>query len=148
MKTTIAFKKCSRKDINTLYEIEEEMRSCSLYAAVTNKPDFEEFMKNDVSFLILRDNKIAGYCAYKINSDNLAEIHVLAILEEFRHQGLGTAALEMMLKKLKNYKQFMITTHPQNNNALQLYFKFGFVTKERKENYFENQPRLILYKEN
>jgi len=144
----LTFKKCSKQDLDTLYKIEEQMKSCPLYCTAADKSGFAKFMKEEIYFLILKDNEIAGYCSYKIKNKDLGEISGMAILEKFRHQGLGAAALEMMLKKLKNYKQIMLVTHPQNNNSLRLYLKFGFVIKEWKDNYFGNQPRLILYKEN
>jgi len=134
-------------DLETLLRIEEEMARYPLYHTFT-KGEFRKYLSESKSttFLLYLDNKIAGYCSFKRKNKDLAEIEGMAILEKFRHKGLGTYAMTIMLEKLKDCKEIMLVTHPENNNSLRLYLKFGFVIKEWKDNYFGKEPRLALWK--
>jgi ribosomal protein S18 acetylase RimI-like enzyme len=148
MKHDLSYKECTVKDLDELYKIEEQMKSCSIYYTASDKKEFESFMKEGPHFLLLRNNQLVGYCSYKIVNENLAEITGMAILDKFRGQGIGTFALEMMLEKLKNFKTVELFTHPENNNSLRLYLKHEFKIKEWRDNHFGNQPRLLLQKGN
>lgn len=148
MSLNLTFKQCDESDLPTLWEIEQQMKDCPLFCVAADQEEFGACLKQNTFFIIYKADEVAGYCAYGERNKDLAEIHSMAILKQFRRKGIGTQALEMMLEKLRDYKTIMVFTHPENNNSLRLYLKHGFVIKEWRENYFGNQPRLALYKEN
>jgi ribosomal protein S18 acetylase RimI-like enzyme len=144
----IAHRAVTKKEWQIIYEIETKMASDPLYYTFTDKDQFNEFMKNSTVFLITYDGKPVGYCSYEMKIRDLAEINGMAILKPFRGRGLGNYAMNLLLENLKKVKRVMLVTHPENNISLRMYLKFGFVIKEWKENYINNQPRLVLYKDN
>ena len=55
--------------------------------------------------------------------------------------------MDKLLKEIGN-KKIVLTVHPQNNAALRIYLKLGFVIISWKDNYFgDGEPRLYLEKE-
>ncbi|MEI8090701.1 MAG: GNAT family N-acetyltransferase [bacterium] len=57
------------------------------------------------------------------------KIDGLIILPKYRNQGIGTYAMKVFLKKLKNEKIIRLVTHPENTPAILLYLKLGFLIK-------------------
>ena len=138
----------TKKEWPIVYEIEKEMSNHPLYYTFTDKDQFNEFMGKSKVFLLKYDGKIAGYCSYEMKNKDLAEINGMVVLEPFRGKGLGTYAVNLLMDNLKKIKTVMLVTHPENNISLRLYLKFGFVIKKWRDNYINNQPRLVLYKDN
>ncbi|MDO8658621.1 MAG: GNAT family N-acetyltransferase [Candidatus Levybacteria bacterium] len=141
----MSYQLVDKNDWETVYSIEKELSRFPLYYSFTEKSQFEKFMSESKVFLLYFDKKVAGYCSFEIKNKDLAEINGLAILEQFRNKGLGKFAMQLMLDKLENFKTIMLVTHPENNISLRLYLKFGFTIKEWRDNYINNQPRLILF---
>jgi hypothetical protein len=110
-------KVASKSDLEILLQIEKQMQNYPLYHTFSRN-EFEKYLSsnNNTTFLLYLNEEIEG----------------MAILEQFRHKGLGTYAMNLMLEKLKDYKTIMLVTHPENNNSLRLYLKFGFVIKSGK----------------
>jgi ribosomal protein S18 acetylase RimI-like enzyme len=133
----MSYKLANDSDLKVLLEIEKEMTKYPLYHTFTEN-EFEKFLSNpqNKTFLLYFNNIVAGYCSFGIKSKDLVEIEGIAIIEEFRHKGLGTYAMNMLLEKLKQFKTIMLVTHPENNNSLRLYLKFGFRIKEWKDHYY------------
>ena len=69
----------------------------------------------------------------------------LVIRPEFQRQGLAKQALGKLFEELKGYELVDLVVHPENSSALNLYKSFGFVVKERIENYYgDGEPRLRM----
>lgn len=140
------YRKANKRDLETLLQIEKEMTKTPLYHTL-DKDEFEKYLLDSEVFLLYLNKQAVGYFSYKIGGDkDMAEIDGIAILEKFRHQGLGTFVLKLLLDKLKDFRTIKLVTHPHNSNSLRLYLKFGFIIKEWIDNYFGNEPRLVLHK--
>lgn len=92
-------------------------------------PEPEEF------FVALKDGReIVGCCALEVYSQRLAEIRSLAVLEDYRSQGLGTQLIEACLAAAKDagiYEVLTVTGAPT------LFEKYGFDT-------FKNEKYALL----
>ena len=79
------------------------------------------------TFLILRDEKEIGYLsAYTIVDE--ASIVNIAVLDEYRKKGYGSAILEKFINYCKetNVKKIMLEVRKGNIGAIKLYQKYGF----------------------
>jgi len=135
------------KDIQILLEIEKTTVGLKVYSGYFNEKEVEEWINNDVVYIIKNDGAIVGSISYELKSENHAYISGLVIKPEFQKQGLAKQAMELLFDELKNFKQLSLVVHP-NNHAVKLYESFGFVVESRKENYFgDGEPRLIMVKQ-
>ena len=56
--------------------------------------------------------------------------------------------MKFILEELSDAKTIELATHPKNEAAIKLYASFGFIVTSQKENYFgDNEPRIIMIKE-
>ena len=75
----------------------------------------------------------------------------LAVLPEYRRQGVGEALVTNLIEKLQEKKNTCLTLEVRASNApaISLYQKMGFVQVGRRPNYYHNpkEDALILRKE-
>ncbi|MEO5358102.1 MAG: ribosomal protein S18-alanine N-acetyltransferase [Nitrospirae bacterium YQR-1] len=110
---------------------------------------FKHELENDysINFVVLHDGVIAGYlCAQEI----LDEAHILklALLPQFRRNGIGTALFETLLLTLRQHhfsgKIFLEARH-SNTPAVDFYKKHGFeVLYARKDYYIKPDEDAIV----
>ncbi len=143
---TVIFIKASDSDWPILLEMEKSEIGNTIYAPETNMNEFKKFFANSVLYKVFVQKKLAGYCGYE-RRKNEDEIMGLLVLKPFRNMGVGDLMLNKMLNDLKSIHKIKLSTSPKNTVAIQLYLKNGFVITEKKDNYWQGQPRLILYKE-
>ena len=138
--------RATTKDIQTLLEIEKTTIGLKVYSGYFNEEDVKGYVKNSVVFLIKNDNDIVGSISYDIIDSNHADVSGLVIKPEFQKKGLARMAMELLFKKLKDYKKLSLVVHP-DNHALKFYESFGFKVESRKENYFgDGEPRVVMAK--
>ena len=135
------------KDISRVMEIE----------AVTFKAPWKEdemlYELNVNKFsnmaVILNDNLIVGFYDYWVTFDS-ATIAQIAIDPVYQRQHLGSLLMEEILKDAKAKKVRTITLEVRKNNekAVKLYQKFGFIQTLVKEKYYSNgDDALYMIKE-
>ena len=86
-------------------------------------------------------DKLVGY----VGSQSVlgwSDMMNLAVLPEYRRQGVGEALVSELIKKLKEQKNTCLTLEVRvsNNPAIGLYEKMGFVQVGRRPNYYHS-PR-------
>jgi ribosomal protein S18 acetylase RimI-like enzyme len=135
----------TEKDWEILLDLEILASKCSpYYFAVTNMADLKKFVGNSVIYLMFDGNKPIGQVAYELKNE-VAEITGFVLSPDYRGRGLGTVLFEKAMEDLKNTKQIILMTHPENSAALRIYLSAGFIIKAWKDNYYRNgQPRLRL----
>lgn len=133
-------------DIQTLLEIEKTTVGLKIYSGYFNEKEIEEWINNDVVYIIKNDDAIVGSISYEIKNENHAYISGLVVKPEFQKQGLARKAMTLLFEELKEHKQLSLVVHP-DNHAVNLYESLGFVFESRKENYFgDGEPRIIMIK--
>lgn len=95
------------------------------------------------------EDKIVGVClAFRDWNDNSnAFIHSFHIHKDFRGQGLGDKFLAQTIKLFtrEGIKKVELTVDPDNQPAVQLYKKHGFLTyKVKKDEYGKGKDRLAM----
>ena len=87
------------------------------------------------------DRRIAGYIIYWLIRDE-AQINNIAVHPDFRGQGIGKAALKIILKEIqeKGAEFVSLEVRPSNAPALALYRKLGFKVLGSRKGYYTNPP--------
>jgi len=91
--------------------------------------------------------ELRGYLNFWIIMDE-AEIHRIAVKEEYRRLGVASRLLQEMFKILGNMGTVSVhlEVRQSNHDAIKLYEKFGFMIKGRRRGYYEEtgEDALIL----
>lgn len=91
--------------------------------------------------------ELRGYLNFWLILDE-AEIHRIAVKEEYRHSGVAGRLLHEMFKVLRDIG--IVSVHLEvrqsNHDAIKLYEKFGFMIKGRRKGYYQEtgEDALIL----
>ncbi|MGI6215081.1 MAG: ribosomal protein S18-alanine N-acetyltransferase [Christensenellales bacterium] len=98
-----------------------------------------EITKNPVAryFVAELDNKIIGFCGMQVIIDE-GHITNIAVLKEYRRQGIGAALFSNMLSYASNLGASYITLEVRKSNAaaIALYKKFGFFAVSTRKKYY------------
>lgn len=142
----ISLKKATIKNIKEIAEL-EKLASSKTYSARVNENEIKNFIKNDVVFLIKRQNNYIGLVSYEIVKRKTAHINGLVVNPKYRGKGYARQAMLILLKKIQTYPRIELVVHPHNNPAICLYLSLGFIIESWKNNYFgDGEPRLMLIK--
>lgn len=76
-------------------------------------------------------------------SDNMAWIATLAVLPEFRQQGVGRQLLEACEQGLK-FDRVRLCVRPSNLPALELYRRSGYQQVDRWTNYYNDHGDALV----
>lgn len=94
----------------------------------------------------------AGFVLCSVVMDE-AEILTICVIPEQRKKGIASALLKkiMLLLKGKNVKKIFLDVRASNLNALNLYYRHGFIQVDSRKNYYNTlhgkENALILRKE-
>lgn len=95
-----------------------------------------EFEENVIGFLL------GGYTA------KVGQAHILsvAVLEKFRHQGLGRKLLEHFIKRTEilGYNSIKLEVKVDNETVIKLYQDLGFVKISRIRKYYQDNSDAFL----
>ena len=144
----ISYRKIKKEEWHLVLEQEKALSNNPFYYSFTEEKSFTHYMEHSMVFATLVGDILAGYCSYEMIDKDTAEINGMVVLSIYQGKGLGTFMMKVLEKETKKIKRLKLFVHPKNNIALGLYIKFGFIIEEYKENCFNGQPRLIMYKTN
>ena len=92
--------------------------------------------------------RLAGYGAVCVIAGE-GEIQRIAVLEEFRRQGLGRKLLDAMVAAARNRgaRAMTLEVRESNDPAIKLYFSAGFRTEAQRKDYYRNprEDALIMW---
>lgn len=95
---------------------------------------------------IIKNNILVGFIAFYDNDPNkeLAFLTMIIVKKEFENLGYGKSLLEFSLKEIKNkgFKKYGLKVHTENDYAIRLYEKYGFVKIERELNFFYMEKKI------
>ena len=104
----------------------------------TRKSLVEDMERGVIRLIALDNAKIVGWC--HIKPDSLEGFtHTgwlgMGILQEYRHQGIGSALLHQSLAEARNrgMERVELSVFASNLGAIRLYEKFNFQTEGRKK---------------
>jgi len=149
MPSEIRIRTMEFNDIKAIKEIDDKSFLVPYSCAV-----WERESRNSLSrTLVLVDEgvdgaaSVRGYLNFWIILDE-AEIHRIAVKEEYRRSGVAGRLLKEMFEILENMGTMTVhlEVRQSNHDAIKLYEKFGFMIKGRRRGYYEEtgEDALIL----
>ncbi|MDR0934891.1 MAG: ribosomal protein S18-alanine N-acetyltransferase [Erysipelotrichaceae bacterium] len=128
-------------DIVKIYEIIKKYDSSWNLEAVENEICNNPF---SISKCIFMNNVMCGFIIYWITFDS-ATIVQIAVDENYRKLGLGSALMSTAIEDLKSRRVKNVTLEVRVNNlsAISLYEKFGFKNTLIKKNYYQDGTDAI-----
>lgn len=98
-------------------------------------------LDNPVSYcaVALDGDRVVGYIAYEIIVDEGSLVE-LAVLPEYRQQGIGRKLTELMLTSCDGVRTVCLEVRASNDPALSLYRAVGFREISRRRDYYDD-PR-------
>lgn len=104
--------------------------------------------ENTLYLLALSEEQVVGFAGCWILADE-AQITNVAILPEFRGQGIATQLMKEMIErsKVRGATAMTLEVRPSNAPALALYGKFGFQSVGRRKGYYQDngEDALIMW---
>jgi [ribosomal protein S18]-alanine N-acetyltransferase len=142
---SIKLQRASDKDVQDVLEIEKTTMDLETYHGLYDEREVLDYIKEEIVYLILKENILVGIISYKIRDKDCVYIGGLIVKPEFQKQGLGRQVMKKLLKELKDYTELDLVVHPDNIPAVKLYKSLGFIEKSRMENHYgDGEPRLLL----
>lgn len=141
----ISLRRTIAHEASTLVHFERKVANPKLYGPPLDvERAIWEITHNDYYF-VMSGSTLVGTAAIRPMANNSVYISNVAVLPEFRRQGIARSVMLSLIKECNDATRVELATHPENRPALQLYYSLGFVTESRRENYFgDGEPRLIL----
>lgn len=143
----ITFQKVTEKDLVTYMNIENSAVVPKIYPWVVSMEEAKERINDEYPTLFIKkDGDIVGNVRYSLSGPDNAYIKAISIKPEFQGQGIATEAMRHLIEgELKNVQRIDLVTHPENEKAVAMYSKLGFIIESRKENYYgDGEPRIVM----
>ncbi len=152
----INFRPANSTDFDFVYKVYNEPNTNPyfLYEPCSKeefKNIFEELRQRD-RFLITQNNQeacgIVTVIAGKGRTSHIATIATLGILKSHQGQGLGKAALQLLIDDLeKTYKRIELTVEADNPKALKLYQDLGFIVEGTMKSWLKRRDEDVYVDE-
>lgn len=145
MEEKITLQKATYKDIDIFISLERNAAHPKMYRGIADSKTMLDKLKNNIVYLIKKDEIIVGIIRYRIVNKNHIHISGVVVHSDFQGQGIARSALAILLEDLKSFKRTDLVTHPQNSKAIRLYLSFGFIIESWKDNFYgDGEPRITL----
>ena len=94
------------------------------------------------------DKKIVAFIEYEEIYDRY-ELDNIFVLEEYRNMGLASYLMQYMIDegKKNNIKNITLEVRRDNDKAIRLYKKYGFIEKAIRHNYYGSCDGILMEKE-
>ncbi|MCX8182213.1 MAG: ribosomal protein S18-alanine N-acetyltransferase [Candidatus Methanomethyliaceae archaeon] len=141
---SIEVRDATLKDLNEIYAIEKES-----FPDPYPKPLLKAFFYHPGIYIVaVIGGEIVGYAIGIIRFRSLGHIISIAVRKESRGRGIGKKLLKELIKRLSamGAKKIRIEVRESNEIAINLYKKFGFVTKEKIFGYYpDGEAALVMF---
>lgn len=108
-----------------------------------------EYQKNPFMRIAvyLIENKVVGFINYYEIYDRI-EIANFNVLDYFQNHGIGTKLINYVIDKYKEKcKNITLEVRKDNEKAIKLYKKVGFIEKAIRKNYYNGIDGILMEKE-
>lgn len=133
----------NQKDLISL--LENNFPDVFLVSSIEN-----DFRNNPYTkyLIYLKDDIVIGFINYYLIYDRM-EIVNFNVLEKYQNNHIGSFLLKELINIAKTQNMYNITleVRTDNNKAIYLYKKFGFVEKTIRKNYYGNVDGILMEKE-
>ena len=134
------------EDILKISQLEKEIFSGEAWSYKTLATVFE--MSNFLHVLCEDGGEIAGYGGVTVAADS-ADIGNIAVAENYRGSGIGTALLQKLCEKAKEKgaEKVFLEVRVSNSAAMKLYLRCGFAGAYARTRYYpDGEDCLVMVK--
>ena len=130
----------SLSDIDQILQI-----STSIWSYEGNFADYviKKIIKDNLSYSIKIENEIICFCLINREGESFNEGYLFSICvkENYRHKGLGYKLMKYCIDNAKNkgVNKFFLHVSQNNENAVKLYNKLGFIVSKSFKNYYHSK---------
>lgn len=121
--------------LNELYKLEHAVFSHENFPL--SKSGFRYHSKNNLILTYVIEDKIVGYIL-ALKRKKTAKIYSLAVLPDFRKNGIAKELLNSMLLDLSEYKDISLEVRVDNEKAINLYKSKDFVTVKTLKEFYKD----------
>ena len=132
-------RKAVKDDINSIYSLG------SLYdSSFAQKYPLEDYLNNEIYFITIDEQKgnLTGFIIGTI-IDQSAEVFLIYVSEEYRHEGIGKSLLKSIER---NAKDIILEVSKENKIALNLYNNSGYQVIATRPKYYHGVDALVMKK--
>jgi len=110
---------------------------------------FEMEQKHNISIVALAGGEVAGYAIMRhvVNEGHICNI---AVHEDYRQKGIGSAIVKGLIAAAKDHEMIGITLEVRigNRAAMALYHRHGFIVEGYRRGYYKNptEDAAIMWK--
>jgi ribosomal protein S18 acetylase RimI-like enzyme len=137
-----------KKYIDDMVEIDEK---CFNKTDAFDEDDFSDMLNESKFYVVLcresKSNEIAGYGLYTV-SKNIATLESIAVLHDYRGNGIAGEILSLMEKRLMKDEIgiYNAITRMYNINAINLQFKYGASINTTLNSYYDDEDGFMFVK--
>ena len=91
----------------------------------------------------LKNDSIVGFINYYDIYDRM-EIANFNVLDDYQNEGIGNILLKRVIELSKDKENITLEVRCDNNKAIHLYEKYGFVKKTIRKNYYNGVDGLLM----
>ena len=128
-------RKMEPKDCKGVFEVEQ-----ACFSVPWSFHSFQTLFDYDGNHYLVAEEsgKIIGFIGLMVIGEE-ADITNVAVLSEYRKNGVGASLVESIitLAKEKNITKIMLEVRSSNESAIHLYEKYGFFFLCKRKNYYE-----------
>lgn len=139
----LCIKQLSMEMVEDVFQIEK-----TFFPVSDNASILSSFKNNNLNYFVLfLDEKIIGYLECSIVLDE-AELYEIAIMEECQGCGYSKVLMDYFVNFCNDKKVYTIflEVNRNNNKAISLYEKFGFVEYSVRKNYYGDNDAILMKK--
>ncbi len=133
-------REATKNDFEVIYEL-----GLSLHPNYRIITDLDQIITNEINHLYVyeKNHEIIGFIHYTklYNSVDLVDI---VVKEEYRHQKVGTNLIDYMITNLSLEDKIYLEVNTHNQQALNLYQKFGFKIINIRKNYYGLDDAYVM----
>ena len=138
-------KELDNNDLIYFHDLEKKFPDVFNDGSIVN-----EYKNNPYNRIIvyLIDDKVVGFINYYDIIDRL-EIANFNVLDYFQNKGIGSKLIDYVIKKYQNkYQNITLEVRSDNEKAIHLYKKKGFIEKAIRKNYYNGIDGILMEKKN
>lgn len=133
-------KELNKEDLIFFVEIENKFPDVFSIGSINN--DYENNPFNHIVAYFI-DNKIVGFINYYLIYNRI-EIANFNVLEFFQNKGIGNELLKYLVKTYNNLENITLEVRKDNDKAIHLYKKYGFIEKALRKNYYNGVDGILM----
>jgi len=105
------------------------------HTSLTEKDPFKKI------YCYIIDNEIVAFIDYSLIYERI-ELNYLLVIEKYRRKKIASILIDKMLEE--NINDISLEVNVNNNEAIQLYKKYGFEIVSKRKNYYQNEDAYLM----